>query len=404
MVYAKSLLLFAFVLIAALAASSARAFATSNPCTVTPNGSGGWNVNCASNPPTVISPLQEIFNGSPDPASSGHVGTVVVSPGDGDNGNPGQDATLDLFPPSAGVQAIEDNGTASYGIFVQSKGANGGSGGDADVCACGGGNGGSGGAGGNLTVTIEPTLTVFTNAFNEPGIFVQSAGGNGGNGGDGNGSASAGDGGVGGVGGTVSLTVFSSVITVGANSDGVIAQSIGGGGGSGGGGLNFSGGSGGPSENGGDVTLNLGDTNGGKPGDIATFGDNSVGLLAQSIGGYGGVGGSSFGLVSVSGGGGNGGNGGTVTVNTSFDSSILTFGNGSTGLIAESIGGAGGSGGDGGALFFGGGGSGSVGGNGGVVNVNNGASITTNGAGAIGLLAQSIGGGGGNGGAGVGIV
>ncbi|HKU66333.1 MAG TPA: hypothetical protein VJP85_01010, partial [Candidatus Baltobacteraceae bacterium] len=255
MVYAKSLLLFVCVFIAASAASFAPARATSNPCTVTPNGSGGWNVSCASNPPVVISPLSEIFNGSPDPASGGHVGTVVVSPGDGDNGNPGQNATLDLFPPSSGVQAIEDFGSASYGIFVQSKGANGGSGGDADVCVCGGGNGGSGGSGGNLTVTIEPTLTVFTDAFNEPGIFVQSAGGNGGKGGDGNGSLSAGDGGVGGVGGSVNLTIFSNIITVGDNSDAVIAQSIGGGGGTGGGGLNFSGGSGGPSENGGDVTV-----------------------------------------------------------------------------------------------------------------------------------------------------
>jgi hypothetical protein len=372
MVYAKSLLLFAFVFIAAFAASSAPTLA-SNPCTVTPDGLGGWIVNCAANPPTVISPLSEIFNGSPDPASDGGTGAVVVSPGDGDNGNPGQDATLDLFPPVDGVQAIEDFGSASYGVFVQSKGANGGNGGDADACVCGGGNGGSGGAGGNLTITIEPTLTVFTDAFNEPGVFVQSAGGNGGNGGSGNGSISAGDGGVGGVGGSVTLTLFSFVVTVGDMSDAVIAQSIGGGGGSGGGGLNFSGGSGGPSENGGDVTVNLGNTGGGNPGDVMTFGTQSIGLLAQSIGGYGGVGGSSFGLVSVSGGGGNGGNGGTVNVTTSFDSAITTFGAGSTGLIAESIGGAGGSGGDGGALFFGGGGSGSAGGNGGNVTVRNGA-------------------------------
>ena len=377
MVYAKSLLAFAFITAAAFVFSPANARATTNPCSVTPNGLGGWNVNCAANPPTLINPLNDIFNGSPDPASGGSTGAVVVSPGDGDNGNPGQNQTLDLFPAANGVQAIEDFGSASYGMFVQSKGANGGGGGDADACVCGGGNGGSGGAGGNLTITIEPTLTVFTSAFNEPGVFVQSAGGNGGNGGDGNGALSAGDGGVGGVGGSVSLTIFSDVTTVGDASDGVIAQSIGGGGGSGGGGLNFSGGSGGPSENGGSVTVNLGDTGGGKPGSIETFGNGSIGLLAQSIGGYGGVGGSSFGLVSVSGGGGNGGNGGDVSVTTSFDSLITTFGAGSTGLIAQSIGGAGGSGGDGGALFFGAGGSGSVGGNGGGVTVRNGAAIST---------------------------
>ena len=366
-----------------------------NPCTVTSNGMGGWNVSCVSTPPALISPVDFSDNGSN--GSGGNTGAVVVPPTNGSNGNNGGNDVL-FYPGSPGSFAIEFPG-APAGIFVQTNGGTGGGGGDADVCVCGGAGGGNGGNGGDPFLEVDGNLPIFTDASGVAGIWLQSAGGIGGNGGNGNGALSAGSGGNGGYGGNIQLNAYDAVTTVGDYSYGVFAQSIGGGGGTGGGGLNFGGGSGGTAEAGGNVVLNLGLAGGGEPGVVATYGHDSIGVLAQSVGGFGGAGGSATFLVgSVSGGGGNGGNGGSVTVNSSSDSSIVTYGDDSTGLVAESIGGAGGEGGSGGSLFFTEGGSGSAGGSGGSVNVTNEATITTFGAAAKGILAQSIGGGGGDGG------
>ncbi len=88
---------------------------------------------------------------------------------------------------------------------------------------------------------------------------------------------------------------------------------------------------------------------------IVTTGQDAYGVFAQSVGGGGGAGGYSLAAtgvlganqgtnraltVAVGGGGGNGNNGGSVTLNRS--GSIETSGDGSYGIVAQSIGGGGG--------------------------------------------------------------
>src|SRR5690606_30768718 len=90
---------------------------------------------------------------------------------------------------------------------------------------------------------------------------------------------------------------------------------------------------------------------------VATQGDNAVGILAQSIGGGGGNGGLAgslalwvgAGLNAAVGGGGEGG--GAASTATIFDgtatagSNVLTLGDNAAGIKAQSIGGGGGNGG-----------------------------------------------------------
>src|SRR5690606_12857626 len=153
---------------------------------------------------------------------------------------------------------------------------------------------------------------------------------------------------------------------------GLLAQSIGGGGGVGG--INATaavaplgnpvaigvGGSGGSGGHGGAVTGARGYLNPG-PGEIesagliGTFGDNSDGLVAQSIGGGGGMAGMNVmfaatvkpqgdsaqaALIAVGGNGAGAGSGDTVDVR--HFGNIVTGGAGSDGLVAQSIGGGGG--------------------------------------------------------------
>ena len=229
-----------------------------------------------------------------------------------------------------------------------------------------------------------------------------------------------GDGGAGGVGGNVDLNLDGGdVTTLGDNSHALFAQSVGGGGGSGG--FAVSGGiSGGAS-----VSLGIGGTGGAgadadgvtvktSDGVIATGGDRSYGLLAQSVGGGGGDGGFAVagGIssapsinLSMGGDGGVGGNGAEVDVTNG--SVVTTGGAGSHALFAQSVGGGGGSGGFsvGGGVSWGGssisttfGGEGESGGFGGNVGLTNNGTLTTSGDDAYGILAQSVGGGGGDGG------
>ena len=124
-------------------------------------------------------------------------------------------------------------------------------------------------------------------------------------------------------------------------------------------------------------------------GSITTFGQNSGGILAQSIGGGGGNGGGSGGLVSIGGNGGKGGDGAAVTVTNS--ATIRTSGNFSDGLLAQSIGGGGGNGGLSLAVVapvLGLGGNGGAAGNGGLVTVTNSGSIFTAGHDSSALVAE----------------
>jgi hypothetical protein len=74
-------------------------------------------------------------------------------------------------------------------------------------------------------------------------------------------------------------------------------------------------------------------------GTLSTSGADSQGILAQSIGGGGGNGGTSGGTFSFGGTGGGGGTGGNVTVS---NGGSITLGVNSVGIQAQSVGGGGG--------------------------------------------------------------
>lgn len=324
----------------------------------------------------------------------------------------------------------------SSAIMAQSIGGGGGAGGSSGGWFTFGGSAGGGGTGGTVTVeNIGGSLS--TTQILSPGIVAQSIGGGGGHGGGVVGvgavlSAAIGStGGDGGTGGIVNVDFLdgSSLTTADDNSQGILAQSIGGGGGAGGYAVDVaigtptpavslavggSGGTGGAAQK---VQVNTVDTHysGSTPNSISTTGDNSTGIVAQSIGGGGGHGGMAIAVgvsdvnavsIGIGGTGGNGGDGESSTVIS--DAAITTTGDHSDGILAQSIGGGGGSGGStlsiavSTATAFGIG----VGGDGGTAGRGRPVRVTTSGDQAIstagdfsyGILAQAIGGGGGKGG------
>lgn len=338
-----------------------------------------------------------------------------------------------------------------------------------------GGQGGKGGDGGDVYVINEGEIR--TSGKLSFGVFAQSVGGGGGVGGGAEVSAKnwynvagtiGGSGGNGGKGGAVSVSNSYRITTAEAGAFGILAQSVGGGGGIGGGAANNS------AVNAVVMTYKLGGTGDGKrntgdaikvtnSGTITTGGKEAHGIVAQSVGGGGGIYVvardapisdstlevlkgldalyRSMGVTSLSGlvsdltdaslktrmiatiGGQtfvdsgsppyarrSGGNGSAVTVNHS--GAISTTGLGALGIFAQSIGGGGGFGVDASSstalvereLVLGG--NVLVTGDGGDVDVHFGkdARITTSGDGASAVFLQSIGGGGGYGGAGTGSV
>lgn len=306
--------------------------------------------------------------------------------GGGDNGNPGGNAGNVTV---LGSGNIETFGHDASGILAISQAGIGGPGGDAGL----GGSGGAGGAGGIAGwVTVDGDWNITTHGTNAQGIAAHSLGGSGGNGGDGGFfGGSGGTGGATGDGGRVALNSEGDITTWGMGSRGLFAQSIGGFAGGGGdtpiGIFYAAGGSGGSVGAGGLVNV----TN---RGSITTFGNFSDAIVAQSIGGGGGSGGSAGGLVALGGYGSAGGNGSNATVLNV--GSIVTTGERARGILAQSIGGGGGDGaGSGGLVSLGGSGSGA--GHGGLVVVTNSGSITTTGRLSVAIQAQSIGGGGGSG-------
>lgn len=419
-------------------------------------------------------------------------GLFVAVGGHGGNGGAGGEITVGV---SGALQTQADH---SAGVIAQSIGGGGGHGGSATVIGAGiglgmGAHGGSGGGGGVVTGTLGVGGSISTSGNNSTAMHLQSIGGGGGTGGAASSYtapvgddgahldisvAVGGSGGDGGLGGAISGT-NSGVITTGvlytgtiagagnpdgADSYGMLAQSVGGGGGHGGlataKSLSFRlsgsgaatdttdgettlgvtlgasvgvGGSGGKGVDGGAVDLN-------NLGSVTTYSDGSHAMIAQSIGGGGGTGGDSTatstlgarsGLVSslnltIGGAGGKAGAGGAVFLANSGGSSVIhTYGQDSTGMVAQSIGGGGGNGGVGNgnlhspysgsstgsgttagttadvlALTLSLGGDGGGGGNAGYSEVSNTGSIATEGSNARGLVAQSIGGGGGLGGGG----
>ncbi|MDE1571198.1 autotransporter outer membrane beta-barrel domain-containing protein [Aquabacter sediminis] len=415
-------------------------------------GGGGGTVSATISAPVTTSGAQShgIFaqsvgggggagGSSTTNANSGSYAVSLALGGSGGTGGAGGNVTV-----TQNSNTIT-YGAMSYGIFAQSVSGGGGfggasnattaSGGEANIGVALGGSGASSLPGGTVTVTAN--AGVLTNGANAVAVLGQSVGGGGGVGGsstsstsDGKISASLGLGGTGGTGndgGAVTVSAYSPILTNGANASGLVAQSIGGGGGiggsstggAGGGGDTTAslalGGTGGAAGNGGAVSLTF--DNYGTGTTLTTYGAYSYGLVAQSVGGGGGMGGSSNGsatgsgdvtaTLSLGGSGTSGGAGGGVTVNTD-NAYTVTFGLGAVGVLVQSIGGGGGAGGTSDVSATGGnatsgayaaglalGGNGSGGGAGGTVLVNNWMSTATMGAMAPAVLVQSIAGGGG---------
>ena len=361
-------------------------------------------------------------------------------------------ATYDLFSIGILAQSVGGgggNGANGTGIYVALGGA-GGNGGDGGSVTVDLGSGGQG--------------SIVTAADFSAGVVAQSIGGGGGNGGNSTAVSVAdsvsigGTGGSGGTGSGVAITNDSLIVTSGNQAAGAVAQSVGGGGGSGGSANSYDaglltiaiavGGAGGSGGDGGAPTVvNEGQIYTGCQGSSGScsyavagapsyVGANAVGILAQSVGGGGGSGGSatatSFSIgtdevpvtlsfsFAVGASGGDGGDGKEVEVTNS--GTLVTGGDAAHGIVAQSVGGGGGSGGDATATAYAFeaavpsvkfalalGGSGGSAGSGGTVEVTLGESdgcsgcngqVTTYGLDAIGVLAQSIGGGGGTGGTG----
>ncbi len=279
--------------------------------------------------------------------------------------------------------------------------------------------------------------SISTSGDGSIGFLGQSIGGGGGHGANTVGLfvATGGNGGAGGNGGTINanLQAGSSFSTSGDSAAGMLLQSIGGGGGNGGFGkaygIFFSTGIGGVAGGGGaggQISIATTQSSG---FENMTTGDQSHGLLLQSIGGGGGNGGHAYsysaglvfaGAVAVGGSGGQGGAGGSLNLCPSTGSScaslsgsITTAGSDAVGLLLQSIGGGGGYGGgalaeayalgvDTGetppvtiSLAASVGGNGGTGGEGGAINMVSALAVSTAGTGSHAIAAQSIGGGGG---------
>ncbi len=332
---------------------------------------------------------------------------VALGASGGTGGNGGQIDILDKG-------GIETQGDVADGILAQSIGGGGGNAGYAiagtlsPTVSGTSAYGMSGGAGGNgAIVGVTQNGSVLTAGIESNAIVAQSIGGGGGNGGftvagaagfGGLGLALGASGGAGGSGAAVTVSTTDDIATKGALANGVIAQSIGGGGGNAGANYSgvagvvpvgiFLGASGGSGGNG--TTVNVTNT-----GYITTAGQLANAIVAQSIGGGGGYFTDTQTVNAKLGAGLNSSGGASaVTVNNNSVASIVTTGDSSFGIFAQSVGGGGG------AIFA----PSTVtlqsgSGNGAAVTVNDNASIATTGIGSDGIFAQSVGGGGGYAGA-----
>jgi hypothetical protein len=349
--------------------------------------------------------------GTATAAGSGATATVDLAiGGTGGTGGSGGAITASF---TGGSSAVSTKGHAAHGVLIQSIGGGGGHGADGSASAnatiaVGGGLGGSGGAsglGGQITVTGD-MLTVSTQGNDAFALAAQSIGGGGGTAGAGSSKTSddddshsfelsvGGNGGGGGGGNTVSIDSGVTLATSGDRAFGILAQSIGGGGGVSGSAdgasikkLNINGTSGATGD-GGAVSITLEQGSG-----ITTAGRGAHAIVAQSIGGGGGIVGDTSraftnGAILINPGD---GIGGAVTMDVNAD--ITTTGNGAFGILAQSIGGGGGLAGDSNGVFAGSSASGTItgSGSGGAVSVTQSGTITASGAGSIGIYAQSTG-------------
>ncbi len=389
------------------------------------NGGGFGKENGDLDVPSDVTPmLDALRNILPFKLSA----TVNVNIG-GSGGSAGAGGTVQVTNSAGGH--ISTSGDASDGILAQSIGGGGGNGAHAAPSLAGatlnltfqhGGKGGGGGNGG--LVTIDNDGTIVTGGAGSSGILAQSIGGGGGRsaeifGGGGNvltgelggsGQVKMGADGATGAGGDITITSRGGIATSKVLSHGVVAQSI-----SNGGGAHvfvlpqtaqtvlapqYSLGavSGSGTSHGGTVKADI-------AGSITTKGAASFGVLAQSIGNGGGYAAAAAGngfldvasTVTLGASGGAKGDGGKVDVTLASGGSITTQGRNAIGILAQSIGGGGGL-----AALTAAPGlvklanpSNPAAGAGGYVDVAINGLVQTSGDGAIGVLAQSIGGGGG---------
>jgi uncharacterized protein YhjY with autotransporter beta-barrel domain len=300
---------------------------------------------------------------------------------------------------------ITTSGALSAGISARSAGGNGSDGGEGSWG--GGHNGGAGGTPHGVTVTNSGSI--LTSGLGAHGITAAVIGGRGGNGGPSGASGRGGNGGAGAGTGQLAIDITNSgaITTHGKDAQGILAHAVGGGGGAAAasnGEMFIGGGSGGAGGHGGNFHL-------GNTGTIATSGDQSTGVLLQSIGGGGGHGGDANATgvifsVATGGRGGAAGSAGDIVMTSS--GGVSTQGAGASAIVLQSIGGGGGNGGSATASGVGiglgiavsHGGNGGGGGDGGIVDLtlDRGSRVTTAGALSSGVVAQGIGGGGGNGG------
>jgi hypothetical protein len=340
--------------------------------------------------------LAQSVGGAGGTGAEGFSSTADGNGGDGGaGGNGGNVAVIAGGTANPGVLAISTNQQYQHGVQAGSFGGAGGDGGQgkANTIKGSGGNGGVGGAGGGVTVNLAGA-TIGTSGTEALGVYARSYGGAGGNGGPGDGGSGHGGADSGsGPGGAVSVTYSGTIATTGVDAGAIFAQSVGGFSGNGGGAAGFVayGASDQSAGNGGNVSVTVQ----GASSTIATQGDWSTGITAQSVGGGGGKGTAASGVVSIGGTGAAGGDGGTASISNA--AAVTTLGDGAGAIYAGSHGGGGGDGGGAGGVVSIGGKAGS-GGNGGQVGVTNAASATlqTSGDGADGIDAFSVGGGGGS--------
>ena len=385
-------------------------------------GGGGKGGTSVSNTAGAIAALNFAIGGSG--GAGGNGGTVTVSLNAGSTISTGQTVT----DPTTG--ASNTYGYGAFGLLAQSVGGGGGHGADGSPgsttldgttfpgMSIGGGYAGGGGSAGNGgAVNLTGTGSVTTLGDAAAAVIVQSIGGGGGTGGTGSSLSDelgpiteqvnlnvGGNSGSSGTGGPVTIGLSSTqtvpavltIATSGQNAYGILAQSIGGGGGFG-----FT------APNNTNVTNTLG-AQGSPTGDswgqdvnltlsagsrITTTGGGSHAIVAQSVGGGGGISGFPTQTMTVqraSGSGTGNGVGGQVTINV--DGTINTSGAGAFGILAQSIGGGGGLLASGNTLFVGTTGGTSANGSAGALRITlSGGSITTSGANAVGIFAQSSG-------------
>ncbi|MCD0503154.1 autotransporter outer membrane beta-barrel domain-containing protein, partial [Bordetella petrii] len=349
--------------------------------------------------------------GASNVASSSATSALTLSVG-GSGGNGGNGGSITAYFNDDYIDSHLGNlfntyGYGAHGVVLQSIGGGGGIAASGTPKAQGtitvGGTGGGGGDGGSITVNTASWANISTHGDSAYGLILQSIGGGGGIGMSGNTDAAASPGssqielqlgggnGVKGDGGAISVAMGLGMNTYGHRAIGVLAQSIGGGGGvaiSGAGDnvskVGFTGATG----NGGKVDLNI------TGGAVTTHGDGAHAIVAQSIGGGGGIFGdtalgiqldpNAAGIAPVTATGSGGGKDVTVSVN----GNIATYGRNAFGIIAQSLSGSGGLGGTG-TTGYAGLIPGTAGNVSGAVQVNQSGTLAVSGEGSTGIFAQT---------------